>query len=65
MEVKRERLEKLSRRWMNIYGNRYDPAKYLEFAEAYEVDERFTACYDKWLPGCVRFLRDAVLRWIN
>ena len=25
------------------------------------MDERFTAYYDKQVPGCARFLRDAVL----
>ena len=27
------------------------------------MDERFTAYYDKRLPGCARFLRDAVVHW--
>ena len=30
-------------------------------AELYVQDERFTAYYDKSVPGCARFLRDAVL----
>ena len=29
------------------------------------MDERFTACYDKQVPGCARFLRDAVVRWVK
>ena len=29
------------------------------------ADERFTACYDKQVPGCARFLRDAVAHWVK
>jgi len=29
-------------------------------AELYTADERFTAYYDKEVPGCAAFLRDAV-----
>ena len=29
------------------------------------MDERFTAYYDKYLPGCARFLRDAVVHWVK
>jgi hypothetical protein len=29
------------------------------------MDERFTAYYDKRLPGCARFLRDAVIYWVK
>ena len=53
----------LHRRWLTITGNRYDPAKHRGIAELYVMDERFTAYYDKCLPGCARFLRDAVIHW--
>ena len=43
--------------------NRYDPARHRGIAELYVMDERFTAYYDKRLPGCARFLRDAVVHW--
>ena len=29
------------------------------------MDERFTAYYDKHMPGCARFLRDAVAHWVK
>ena len=51
----------LHRRWLTITGNQYDPAKHRGIAELYVMDERFTAYYDKQVPGCARFLRDAVL----
>ena len=53
----------LHRRWLTITGNRYDPAKHRGIAELYVMDERFTAYYDKQVPGCARFLRDAICRW--
>ena len=55
----------LHRRWLTITGNRYDPAKHRGIAELYVMDERFTAYYDKCLPGCARFLRDAVVHWVK
>ncbi len=27
------------------------------------MDQRFTAYYDKQVPGCARYLRDAVAYW--
>ena len=53
----------LHRRWLTITDNRYDPAKHRGIAEFYVMDARFTAYYDKHLPGCARFLRDAVIYW--
>ena len=53
----------LHRQWLTITGNRYDPAKHRGIAELYVMDDRFTAYYDKQVPGCARFLRDAVVHW--
>ena len=53
----------LHRQWLTITGNQYDPAKHRGIAELYVMDERFTAYYDKQVPGCARFLRDAVVYW--
>ena len=55
----------LHRRWLTITGNPYDPAKHRGIAELYVINERFTAYYDKRLPGCARFLRDAVIHWVK
>lgn len=48
---------------LTITGNRYDPARHRGIAELYVMDERFTAYYDKQVPGCARFLRDTVAYW--
>ena len=55
----------LHRRWITITGNQYDPAKHRGIAELYVMDERFTAYYDKQVPGCARFLRDAIVYWVK
>lgn len=53
----------LHRRWLIITGTPYDPAKHRGIAELYVMDERFTGYYDKQVPGCARFLRDAIIHW--
>lgn len=53
----------LHRRWLTITGNQYDPAKHRGIAELYVADQRFTAYYDKQVPGCACFLWDAVAHW--
>ena len=54
----------LHRRWLTVTGNEYDVQRHRSLAELYVQDERFTADYDREVPGCARFLRDAVLHWI-
>lgn len=53
----------LHKRWMTISGNHYDAKRHKGIAELYVADERFTAYYDKKVPGCARFLRDAIQHW--
>lgn len=53
----------LHRRWLTATGNRYALAKHQGIGELYVMDARFTAYYDKHLPGCACFLRDAVVYW--
>ena len=55
----------LHRQWLTLTGNRYAPAKHRGIAELYVMDERFTAYYDKHMPGCAHFLRDAVIHWVK
>lgn len=54
----------LHQRWLTVTGNQYDVQRHRGLAELYVQDERFTAYYDREVPGCARFLRDAVLHWI-
>ena len=53
----------LHRRWLTITGNQYDESRHKGLAELYVADARFTAYYDAQVPGCARFLRDAVFYW--
>ena len=60
-----KQIARLHRQWLTLTGTPYTPAKHRGIAELYVLDERFTAYYDKRLPGCARFLRDAVACWIK
>ena len=53
----------LHRRWLKLTGTVYDAAKHRGIAQLYAADERFTAYYDGAVPGCARFLRDAIECW--
>ena len=55
----------LHRRWLTVTGNPYDPAKHRGLAALYVQDPRFTAYYDKAVPGCARFLCEAVACWVK
>jgi len=55
----------LHKRWLTFTGVRYSPQLHRGLAMMYTEDERFTAYYDKRVPGCAAFLRDAVLHWIQ
>ena len=53
----------LHRRWLSVTDKKLTAAKQKGIAELYVLDERFTRYYDKTVPGCARFLRDAAARW--
>ena len=55
----------LHRRWLTLSGTPYDPAKHRGIATLYVADPRFTAYYDRRVPGCARFLQDAVTHWVQ
>ena len=54
------RIAELHRRWLCHTWAKYTPQAHRGVAELYTADERFTAYYDKEVPGCAAFLRDAV-----
>ena len=35
----------------------------MDFTQTLGLTQRFTTYYDKHMPGCARFLRDAVAHW--
>ncbi len=54
------RIAELHRRWLSYTWAKYTPQAHRGVAELYTADERFTAYYDKEVPGCAAFLRQAV-----
>ena len=50
----------LHRQWLSYTWNNYSPAAHKGLAQMYVCDERFTAYYDRKVPGCASFLRDAI-----
>ena len=56
-------LYELHRRWITVTIKDYTPAKHRGIAQLYVLDKRFQAYYDENIPGCARFLTDAVTHW--
>ena len=50
----------LHRRWLSYSWEAYTPQAHAGLGQLYTADERFTAYYDKAVPGCAAFLRDAI-----
>ena len=57
------RLAELHRRWCAFSLGEYDPRIHVSLAWMYTEDPRFTAYYDRDVPGCAAFLRDAILSY--
>jgi DNA-binding transcriptional MerR regulator len=57
-------LAELHRDWLRFTLPGYTPAQHKGIAALYVSDERFTAYYDRRIPGCAQLLCDAVQRWI-
>lgn len=54
------RIAQLHRQWLGYTWPRYTPEAHAGLAQLYVCDERFTAHYDARVPGCARFLCDAI-----
>ena len=53
----------LHHRWLEATVPDLTAQKHKGIARLYTLDERFTAYYDRALPGCAAFLQAAVERW--
>ncbi|HBI55703.1 MAG TPA: MerR family transcriptional regulator [Firmicutes bacterium] len=51
--------------WLHYTWPRYSAEAHKGLVQMYLDDPRFTAYYDKEVPGCARFLRDAVHAWAD
>ena len=54
---------RLHREWLEFTWGQYSPEAHQGLGDMYVADERFTGYYDKAVPGCARFLRDAIHAW--
>lgn len=53
-------LTDLHRQWLSYTWSTYSPSAHKGLAQMYVCDARFTAYYDRSVPGCAAFLRDAI-----
>ena len=60
-----QRIAQLHRRWLSYSWEAYTPQAHAGLAELYVSDPRFTAYYDRELPGCAAFLCRAVRAYTN
>jgi DNA-binding transcriptional MerR regulator len=51
----------LHRQWLCVYNPSYSKEYHVGLGEMYVSDERFKAYYEKIVPGCAEFLRDAII----
>ena len=51
----------LHRRWLGYTWSAYSAEAHRGLAEGYVADERFRAYYDRDVPGCASWLRDAIV----
>lgn len=56
-------IAELHRRWLMFTWAAYTPQAHAGLARMYVADRRFTAYYDRSVPGCAGFLRDAILAY--
>lgn len=56
-------ITRLHRKWLGYTWGQYSAAAHRGLGDMYVADERFTAYYDQNVPGCARFLRDAIHAW--
>lgn len=50
--------------WLKMTWNSYNTESHGGVVQMYTADERFTAYYDRNVPGCAEFLKSAVIHWI-
>lgn len=58
-----ERIVRLHKTWLGFTWKEYTAAAHKGLAQGYVCDARFTAYYDRSVPGCAQFLCDAVQHW--
>lgn len=59
------RVAQLHREWLSFSWESYSPQAHGGLVRMYTQDPRFTAYYDREVPGCAAFLEAAVLAWLG
>ncbi len=59
------RIAQLHREWLSFSWESYSPQAHGGLVRMYTQDPRFTAYYDREVPGCAAFLEAAVLAWLG
>ncbi|MCH1984341.1 MerR family transcriptional regulator [Ruminococcus sp. OA3] len=57
------RIVLLHREWLEMTTPRYTSQMHRGLANMYVADERFHIYYDKEIPGCAEFLKNAIMYW--
>ncbi|HIS27306.1 MAG TPA: MerR family transcriptional regulator [Candidatus Pullilachnospira intestinigallinarum] len=60
-----ERIVMLHKEWLGMTWKTYTREAHRAMADLYAMDERFTAYYDREVPGCAGFLEQAIRRRIS
>ena len=55
------KLAEMHKEWLSFTWPGYSPEAHAGLAEMYVADDRFTVYYDSKVPGCAKFLRDAIV----
>lgn len=56
-----QKMADMHKKWLTFYWDNYSKDAHRGVAQMYVDDERFTAYYDKAVPGGAKFLRDAIM----
>lgn len=60
-----QRIAALHRRWLSYSWEAYTPQAHRGLGQLYTGDQRFTAYYDREVPGCAVFLRNAIAAYTD
>lgn len=55
----------LHKEWLSMTWPKYNVRAHQNLTEMYLADERFKQHYDRQVPGCAEFLKEAAVYWLN
>ncbi|WP_352400011.1 TipAS antibiotic-recognition domain-containing protein [Anaerotignum sp.] len=60
-----KRIVLLHKEWLGMTWKTYSKQAHEGLAQIYVLDQRFMTYYDREVPGCAKFLRNAVGFWLD